>query len=276
MIFHPSERSWTRLLRTCAVVVAVADVAAFAQSNLGSIQGTVVGSDGTPIPGAHVYAAVKATNQKTAVPPTLMSRIQAAAIAGQSAVGSASVGTKVTTPTQTSAFLISAVPAGAYILCAQTTTPGWLDPCHWSASLPTITLAAGQNLTGQVVMMAKGAVVLFTIVDVGKLLPTTISNTAMPQGARIPAIPQDVEIIAHASNSAYYNAQIASITATGQTRQLTLPFGLPHTVTVRSQQFSLLDATGMPVAAAGESQTFQIPAGAAPPQFTYTIVGKAH
>lgn len=276
MRYHPSERRWVRLLFTCALVSVISDLAAFAQSNLGSIQGTVLGSDGTPIPGARVYAAIKATTQKTAAPPILMSRIQAAAIAGQSTVGSVSAGIKATVPAPTSAFLISGLPAGAYILCAQTTTPGWLDPCHWSASLPAITVAAGQNVTGQTVTMAKGAVVQFTVVDVGKLLPTTISNTAMPQGAKIPAIPQDVQIIAHASNGAYYNAQIASITATGQTRQLTLPFGLPHTVTVRSQQFSLLNATGTPVAAIGDSQTFQIPAGAAPPQFTYTVVGAAH
>ncbi len=248
-----SVRPWT--LGFWAIGVTVGLGATFAQSTLGSIQGTVVGSDGTPLPGARVYAALKAASQPTKAPPVLASFVQGATTAQSSIKNPAST------------FLLSKLPAGTYILCAQTAAPGWLDPCHWSASVSTITLAAGQNLTGQTLVMTKGAVVQFTIVDPGKLLPTAKASSA---------IPRDVELIAHASNAAYYNARISSITATGQTRQLTLPFDQPHTLIVRSQQFSLLDSTGTALPATGRTQPFQVASGSATPQFTYTVSGTAH
>jgi len=244
-----------RPIRRWAILLTIASSAAFGQSHLGSIQGTVVGSDGTPLPGARVYAAIKAASQRTKAPPVLASYVEGGATAQSS------------TKSPASTFLISNLPAGTYILCAQTSAPGWLDPCHWSATLPAINLAAGQNLTGQTVTMTKGAVVQFTIVDAGKLLPTEDSNSA---------IPKDVEIIAHASNNAYYNARIVSVTAMGQTRQLTLPFDLPHTLIVRSRQFSLLDSAGTTIPATGRSQPLQVASGAAVPQSTFTVAGKSN
>jgi hypothetical protein len=33
-------------------------------------------------------------------------------------------------------FTIPNLPGGPYILCAQSTTAGWLDPCHWASLVP--------------------------------------------------------------------------------------------------------------------------------------------
>jgi len=178
------------------IVAAFAITAAFGQSNLGSIQGTVVGSDGTPLPGT-VFAAVKAANQKAKLPPTLAASVAGGAIARS--------GGKTPLQAAASTFLVCRLPAGAYILCAQTLVAGWLDPCHWSANVPVVNLAAGQNLIGQTVVMTKGAVFQIRINDPSKALSTQLGP-----------IPQDVEVIALGSNNAYYNARVASTDAGGR------------------------------------------------------------
>jgi hypothetical protein len=233
--------------------VAIAVTAIFAQTAVppaktGSIQGTVVGSDGTALPGAHVYAALKAAVTNVKGPPTLVTTVA-----------------NGTTASSANSFTISNLPMGSYILCAQTTTPGWLDPCHWSASVPTINLAAGQNLTGQTVVMTKGAVVQIRINDPSKLLTAAAG-----------AIVHDVEVVALGSNNAYYNARITSTDTGGRNEQVTLPFNLTHTLIIRSQQFALTDSTGAPVPASGHSQPLQIAPTAVAPQFTYTVAGQAH
>ena len=131
--------------------------------------------------------------------------------------------------------------------------------------MPVINLAAGQNLTGQTVVMTKGAVVQIRINDPSKLLT-----------AKSAPIPKDVEVLALASNNAYYNAQIASIDSGGQNRQLTLPFNATHTLIVRSKQFTLADSTGSAVPASGRAQLVQVSAGAAAPQSAFTVTGGPH
>ena len=252
MKFRTYERVWTRLGRW-SIVAGIGAMAVFAQTAVapaknGSIQGTVAGSDGTPLPGAHVYAAVKATVGNTKAPPTLVASIANGATAS---------------PGNT--FTIPNLPAGAYILCAETTVPGWLDPCHWSASVPVVNLAAGQNLTGQSVVMTKGAVVQIRINDPSKLLTA-------PAGA----IVHDVEVVALGANNLYFNARIASIDSGGRNEQVTLPFDLAHTLIVRGQQFALTDSTGAAVPATGHTQPLQISASAVAPSFTFTVAGKLH
>lgn len=239
-----------------AVVAAIGVAAALGQSNLGSIQGTVVGSDGTPLPGARVYAAIKAPKQPAKAPPTLVTYVVNGATAQSD--GKKPVASPI------NSFVIPKLPAGAYILCAQPTVAGWLDPCHWSANVPAINLAAGQNLTGQTVVLTKGAIVQVRINDPSKLLPTQPG-----------AIPQDVEVVALASNNAWYNARIASTDPGGRSQQLTLPFSATHTLIVRSKQFTLVDSTGAALPATGHTQPLQISAAAAAPQFTYTVSGKS-
>jgi hypothetical protein len=242
-----------------SLCAAIAASVALGQSNLGSIQGAVVGSDGTPISIARVFAAVKARTPKAKVFPILMTQVAGAAdisLGENEALHSK-------TPTNT--FLINGLPAGTYVLCVETTIPGWLDPCHWSTDLPAITLTSGQKLTNHQVVMAKGAVVQIRVNDPSKLL------TQKPG-----AIAHDVQVMAAASNNAYYHARIVSIDAGGRNHEVTLPFDAQHTLIVRSQQFTLTDAVGASVSASGEAQPFRITSGTSAPQYTFTVTSKAH
>ena len=62
-------------------------------------------------------------------------------------------------------------------------------------------------------MLSKGVVLKVRIDDPKKLLPTAVG-----------AVSHDVEILALASNKAYYFARIASSDAAGRNYELTLPF----------------------------------------------------
>ena len=46
------------------------------------------------------------------------------------------------------AFQIHGVPAGKYLLCVQASGDGYLDPCQWSGTPTTVTLASGQAAAG--------------------------------------------------------------------------------------------------------------------------------
>jgi len=218
--------------------------AAFSQST-GSIQGTVVGDNGKPISSARVYAAAKSTSQQIKAPPTIATKVG-------NAVNAAADGT----------FTIPNLPAGPYVLCAQTTVAGWLDPCQWSASITLVSLNAGQNLAGQKVVMASGAILQIRINDPSKFLA--------PAAA---AVAHDVDVLALASNKAYYYARISSSDANGRTHVLTLPFGVPHTLIVRSGQFTLADAKGAPISATGHTEPVQTAVGATTQPYTFTVTG---
>lgn len=231
-----------------SIIVAVASLAALAQSPPGIIQGVVVGDDGKPISGARVYAAVKSTSQRIKAPPTLATR------AGNT-VNAAPDGT----------FTIPNLQPGSYILCAQTVVSGWLDPCQWAAVVPIVNLASGQSLSSQKVVMAKGAVIQIRINDPSKLLATTPG-----------AIAHDVEVLALASNKAYYHARIASTDAAGRNHELTVPFEASQTLIVRSQQFALADARGAAMPASGHTEAVQASNGKGTPPIVFTVTGKSN
>ena len=230
----------------CVSVLAVGALMTAQAQSTGSIEGVVLGDGGKPIAGARVYAATKTTSQATKAPPTIATRFG-------NAVNAAADGT----------FSIPGLPAGPYILCAQTTTAGWLDPCQWASLVPLAVLPAGQNLTGQKVVLTKGAVIQIRINDPHKLLPT------LPT-----AVAHDVEVLALASNKSYYHARIASADGNGRTHQLTVPFDLAHTLIVRSQQFALSDSQGNAVASNGHSESVTASSGKNAPQFNFTVTAK--
>ena len=225
----------------------LAAISAIAQSTTGSISGTVVGDNGSPIPGARVFAGLKQTSQATKAPPTLVSKVSSTVLSDAKA-----------------AFSIPSLPGGLYVLCAETPTSGWLDPCHWAAAPPVVPLSTGSTVAGQKIVMTKGAVVQIQINDPNKLL-----------AAAAAAVTHDVEVLALTSNKAYYYAHVASANAVGRVYELTVPFDLQHTLIVRSQQFALQSSNGTAVPTTGFTGPVQVASSAvAAAQFAFTITGK--
>jgi len=160
------------------------------------------------------------------------------------------------------AFTIPTLPAGQYIACAEATTPGLLDPCHWAESAPTFTVTAGKTTTGVNITMARGAVIPIHIDDPQSLL----KPVAGP-------IDFDLQIHAVTAKGHHYNANIESSTATTRNHVITVPFGTPVTIQVLTGHFVVNDESGKPALAAGASVS--TPSGASAATISYVVAGKS-
>jgi hypothetical protein len=210
----------------------------------GQAKGSVVDDAGKPVAYARVFVSqALPANAAHPTPPPVITGPQ--------------VSSAMTGPTgQFSAFL----PPGNYVACAETTTPGFLDPCHFGSDAPTFSVAKGQILTGVKLVMAKGAVVPIHIADPNGLLAT-------PSGVIAP----DCRVEVVTAKGYRYEAPITAHDATSRDHAITLPFGAAVTVQVISPHLTVTDSTGKPVSSAGASTV--IPSGGSPGTFNFTVSG---
>jgi len=210
----------------------------------GQANGSVVDDAGKPVAYARVFIsqALPANAAHPTPPPVITGPQVSSAMAG--ATG------------QFSAFL----PPGNYVACAETSTPGLLDPCHFGSSAPTFSVTKGQILTGVKVVMAKGAVVPIHIADPNGLLMA-------PSGVIAP----DCRVQVVTAKGYRYEAPITAHDATSRDHTITLPFGATVTVQVISPHLTVTDSTGKAVSSAGASTV--IPSGGSPGTFTFTVSG---
>ena len=74
-------------------------------------------------------------------------------------------------------FGFPGLSAGTYVMCAQALAGNYLDPCIWSVSPPTASVAVGQLIKGFVIVARKGASVNIRLADDDHvLLPTVTAN----------------------------------------------------------------------------------------------------
>ena len=90
----------------------------------GAVRVQVVDETGKPISPARVFIsqALPSTATRPPAPPVITGP---------------QVGTAYT---DQNGHFVAFLPAGSYIACAETTTQGVLDPCHWATSAPTFTI----------------------------------------------------------------------------------------------------------------------------------------
>ena len=92
----------------------------------GSVSGTVLGEDKSPIVGAYVTLHLR-------LPITPARQTQR----NQFGLPSSSGG----------AFRFDGLKDGTYNICVQATGTIWLDPCEWGYAVSTVTVASGQRIT---------------------------------------------------------------------------------------------------------------------------------
>ena len=116
----------------------------------GTVAGSVVDSTGRPVAGAHVLInhAPSIAAPHLSAPPVITGALVATAVTSSQGI-----------------FSVGALSPGQYIVCAEVSTPGLLDPCHWATSAPNVTVTAGATTAGVTVTMAAGAVVPIHISD---------------------------------------------------------------------------------------------------------------
>ena len=184
-------------------------------SGTGSVDGTVIGADGSVIAGAAV----------------VLHRV-----AWQTPFKRGQVDDWAATSGSGGAFTFERVNDGFYRLCAQV-SGGWLDPCDWGLPVTTTSLSLGQKPVNVTLAMQKGAVLQVRMDDPGNLIP------------RIGTLSGGDYLLLGATSrtSVFHTLPQTSVYATGRTYQILIPFNTPVQLLVASSQ-SLADSSGSPLA----------------------------
>lgn len=217
--------------------------AAHAAVTTGEVQGSVVDEAGRPVSNARVLInkALPASSPRPLAPPII-------------------TGPQVTARQADASgrFQAGGLPPGQYVFCAQTTVQGLLDPCHWAATAPTLTVAAGQTITGVKITMANGAVVSIHLDDPKGLLKPVSGVTDF-----------DCQFHAVTTKGHHYNAPITGASVNGRDHAVTIPFGTALSIQVISPHLIVNDSSGKPAAATAVSAG----AGMSGTHMNFTVTG---
>jgi len=172
-----------------------------------NLSGLAVGSDGKPIAGAFISAVGTST-----VPWT-----NAQTVSGVDG-----------------SFSFRGLNTGTYRLCAQVPSGGYLNPCDWSPTPPTLSLAVGRSVTAFVLKIEKGSTLKIRINDPNNLLG--LDKTAAPI---LMAIPTPHGLLP----SPVLRAQ----DAVGSDHEITIPFDTPVQLAMQGNQLKITKDDGTPL-----------------------------
>jgi hypothetical protein len=199
------------------------DLGAYGQAN-----GSVTDEQGKPVPYARVFIAqaLPAGAERPAPPPIV-------------------TGPQVAAPSSDAqGRFVAFLRPGKYVACAQTTTPGLLDPCHFGPSAPSFEVTQGKAVSGIAIVMAKGGVISAHIDDPKQLLSEPFGPIAA-----------DCRVQLVIANGYRYEVPFAKRTATGRDYQITVPYGQAVSIRVVSPNFVINDSGGKPVTDLGLAAT---------------------
>jgi len=229
-----SRRRTKAALARCLMMLVVGAPTLLAQTGSGSISGKVLTEDGSPVANVQVTASLALPGTTTAPASPLGPR---ATVLGPRAARADTA--------QDGSFQLSGLPAGSVVLCAATRTFGLLDPCHWAAQPPTITLAAGQSVTGFKLTLAAGSLLQVRLDDQGKLLkkqaqghlPLVMFSVVTPQ--RVP-----------------FTVPLVNEDDKGRNYQMAVPYDTAMTLAVISPDLELADDRGASLDSKGNQVAF--------------------
>jgi hypothetical protein len=209
------------------------------------VTGSVVDESGHPVAGARVLISyAPSVKPPVPAPPVITGPLAAMVTADANGI-----------------FHVDSLAPDQYIACAETATPGFLDPCHWSASAPKFSVSAGQTTSGVKIVMAKGSVLRVHIDDPQQLLKPVAGPVDL-----------DFEVHVVTSNGFHHSASIQSSTAVGRDHVITIPFDSPVNLRVLSAHFAVNDQSGKSLASTGT--TVNTPSGTTLAAIGITVTGK--
>jgi hypothetical protein len=230
------------------VCVFLYGLSAFGQSatgvtaSVGTIAGTTVdASTGKPLTGVVVTAV------RTGFPP----------FSANAAVDGLGV------------YALAGLPAGTYNICASYSGDGYLDPCQWNSIPPTVTLTAGQALTGHTVKLTPGSVLKIQVQD-----PNQVLSNAVSAGK-----PANVSAGVFGAFNMFHPAHLVGKDSSGNSNyQITIPRDTFLAIHITSAHFKLGDASsptgGNDLAGNYFQQRFQHRTGDANPP-SFAVAAKA-
>ncbi len=130
------------------------------------------------------------------------------------------------------AFSLEGLPPGTYRVCVHAPA-GMLDPCHWSQTPPTVTLAPGEVVDTFRITVPRGALVKVRLKDAGKLLSKN-------EGKKADA---SVLVGVWTDRGLFYPAAVVAEDSGGRDHAITVPYDLAVTLSAHSKFFKLADAT---------------------------------
>ena len=229
------------LIAGLALILATSQL--FAQSTLGTISGLVTGDDGGPLSGVRVTASA-------ALPKTL----------GVSEVLATGSTRGFALSTSTGSFILENLPPGAYTLCAQGSETH-LDPCHWSQTALTVSVAANEKLNSIKLKLVRGALLQIHLADSKNILDSGPNSANQPH----------VLIGVSTQAGHFYPALNAGNNATGRNRKLLIPLHMNLELKIVSTHVALADSLGK---ALPDSYSVPFRIDAAVPQvLNFTVTG---
>jgi hypothetical protein len=147
-------------------------------------------------------------------------------------------------------------------VCVRVKGGGYLDPCTWSPSAPTVQINAGQTVKGYRAVTQKGAIVKVRVNDSDHVLGTTPAA-----GAVAPHVLIGVFTRHHTFEPAVKRGSDAN----GSDHEATVPPGEATAIHVTGQRVQITDLAGNAVSAAGTALPVTSTLGAAPPQVTVNV-----
>jgi hypothetical protein len=236
-----SREGGTVYFRSALFALLAPAFSAVAQ-NTAIIQGTILdASTGKPVSGAVVMAS------KT-TPPVV-----------RPAATSSYDGT----------FQLPALAAGAYDVCVQMPRmiDGYLNTCQWGGAPTTITVAAGQKLTGNTLKIKPGSVLKIHMDDAGKLLNQKNRDGNYP------------DLVMGVWNAGmFYPAHISNLSTKGAPAldyQVTVPVDTNLNFSIQSRRLALGDSNKKPLPINADHQAFQHPSNSNADKrqsFSYSIL----
>lgn len=131
-------------------------------------------------------------------------------------------------------FSLSGLTDGQYQLCVADKDGAYLDPCAWSTTPPTVTVAAERPISGYKLIVVKGVPLQVQINDPSGLLQA--SNTAKVPAAVIAGVV-----------TARHTLQLlpmVSQSPSGRVHQAAVPAGRAVSVSLFGKGFAITDAAG--------------------------------
>jgi hypothetical protein len=152
-------------------------------------------------------------------------------------------------------FAISGLPAGTYGLCAAVKAGGYLDPCAWSAVIPSVQVDAGKDVTGFHLKVAKGDVLQVRVNDQLQAL----ESSAAP-GKVAPHVIVSVITERHI----FQPLSVTGMDAGGRNHEGTIPFDKDVSLHLAGKGVEIKDAAGASIDSDGTTITVRHHSGNAP------------
>lgn len=158
-------------------------------------------------------------------------------------------------------FILTGVAAGKYEICVEAPPDNVLDPCVWSPPRPTITVAAGDAVTGLKVTVQTGSAVQIRVND----------PQALVAGSKASAAGNALSLMVITRGNRYVNFRLLGSDAAGSNHYLVVPFNEPMMLVTASTQLALSDANGKAIPSGSQKVPILVPAGGSLPPVTVNV-----